>query len=78
MGDAGRLAHLVFFRQAFCGGRPHDTPEVIHAFVVKKFQDYIAAHPSELREPEPTMPCLRNRCPSRRVSTRRSNGWSRT
>ncbi|MGB6977811.1 MAG: hypothetical protein WBD66_01295 [Candidatus Acidiferrales bacterium] len=27
---------------------------MIHAFVVKKFQDYIAAHPSELREPEPT------------------------
>jgi hypothetical protein len=29
---------------------PHDKPEVVHAFLVKKFSEYIAAHPAELRE----------------------------
>ena len=29
---------------------PHDKPEVVHAFLVKKFSEYIAAHPGELRE----------------------------
>jgi hypothetical protein len=34
---------------------PHDTPEVIHPFVVAKFQAYIATHPAELRVPrDPT------------------------
>jgi hypothetical protein len=28
---------------------PHDKPEVVHAFVVKKLQEYIAAHPSAVR-----------------------------
>ncbi len=28
---------------------PHDKPEVVHAFVVRKLQEYIAAHPSALR-----------------------------
>lgn len=28
---------------------PHDKPEVVHAFVVKKLQEYIAAHPFEVR-----------------------------
>ena len=28
---------------------PHDTPEVIHAFLIRKFQQYIASHPGELR-----------------------------
>jgi hypothetical protein len=28
---------------------PHDKPEIVHAFVVKKLQEYIAAHPSEVR-----------------------------
>jgi len=29
---------------------PHDKPDVVHAFVVKKLEAYIAAHPAELRE----------------------------
>jgi hypothetical protein len=28
---------------------PHDTPEVIHAFLVKRFTSYIGDHPAELR-----------------------------
>jgi hypothetical protein len=42
--------HLLAFDKRFEDGVPHDKPEVVHAFVVKKFTAYIAAHPGELRE----------------------------
>jgi len=29
---------------------PHDKPEVVHTFLIKKFEDYIAGHPSAIRE----------------------------
>ena len=41
--------HLLTFDKRFDEGAPHDKPEVVHAFVVKKLQDYIAVHPNELR-----------------------------
>ncbi|HUI75673.1 MAG TPA: hypothetical protein VLX32_12040 [Candidatus Acidoferrum sp.] len=41
--------HLLTFDKRFDEGVPHDKPEVIHAFLVKKFAAYIAAHPSEVR-----------------------------
>jgi hypothetical protein len=43
--------HLLTFDKRFNEGVPHDKPEVIHAFLKKKFQDYAVAHPSELRMP---------------------------
>jgi hypothetical protein len=39
------------FDKRFADQVPHDTPEHVNAFVVAKFQAYIAAHPAELREP---------------------------
>ncbi len=44
--------HLLTFDKRFDEGVPHDKAEVVHAFLVKKFSGYIAAHPSELREME--------------------------
>lgn len=41
--------HPLQFDTRFQESVPHDTPEVVHAFVVTKFQQYIAAHPAELR-----------------------------
>ena len=41
--------HLLTFDKRFDVGVPHDKPEVVHAFLVKKFQEYIAAHPAEVR-----------------------------
>jgi hypothetical protein len=41
--------HLLTFDKRFETGVPHDKPEVVHAFLVKKFQDYIGAHPAEVR-----------------------------
>jgi hypothetical protein len=41
--------HLLTFDKRFDIGVPHDKPDVVHTFVVKKFQEYIAAHPAEVR-----------------------------
>ena len=43
--------HLLTFDKRFNEGVPHDKPEIIHAFLKKKFQDYLIAHLSELRAP---------------------------
>lgn len=41
--------HLLTFDKRFDMGVPHDKPDVIRAFLVRKFQEYIAAHPAEVR-----------------------------
>jgi len=48
-GTACSSCHLLTFDKRFEEGVPHDKPEIIHAFVVKKLRDYIAAHPGEIR-----------------------------
>ena len=47
--NACASCHLLSFDKRFSEGVPHDKPEVIHAFLKKKFQEYAATHPSELR-----------------------------
>lgn len=41
--------HSLAFDKRFSEGVPHDKPEVVHEFLLKKFGEYIAAHPAELR-----------------------------
>ncbi|HXJ05426.1 MAG TPA: hypothetical protein VNH65_10030 [Candidatus Acidoferrum sp.] len=41
--------HSLAFDKRFDEGVPHDKPEVVQAFLVKKFSEYIAAHPGEMR-----------------------------
>ena len=41
------------FDKRFDEPAPHDKPEVVQAFLVKKYTDYIAAHPGALSEPLP-------------------------
>ncbi len=48
--NACAACHLLTFDKRFDFGVPHDKPEVIYTFLVKTFRDYIASHPSELRE----------------------------
>lgn len=50
--------HGLQFDKRFTESVPHDTPEVVHKFLVDKFQKYIAAHPAEVREtvPVPGLP----------------------
>jgi len=43
--------HSLAFDKRFNEGVPHDKPEAVHAFLVRKFSEYIAAHPGELHEP---------------------------
>lgn len=45
--------HGLQFDKRFTESAPHDTPEVVHAFVVQKFQQYIAVHPAEVRVTSP-------------------------
>jgi hypothetical protein len=47
--NACAACHLLTFDKRFDEGVPHDKPEVVHAFLLQKFQQYIAAHRSELR-----------------------------
>jgi hypothetical protein len=42
--------HSLAFDKRFNEGVPHDKPEVVHTFLLKKFTEYIAEHPGELRE----------------------------
>jgi ribosomal protein L40E len=42
--------HLLTFDTRFEKGAPHDTPEIIHVFLAKKFSDYITSHAAELNE----------------------------
>jgi hypothetical protein len=43
--------HSLQFDKRLPDAVPHDTPEVIHPFVVAKLEAYIAAHPADLRVP---------------------------
>jgi hypothetical protein len=47
--NACAACHLLTFDKRFDDGVPHDKPEVVHAFLVKKFREYIVAHPAEVR-----------------------------
>src|SRR5215472_4064693 len=47
--NACAACHSLTFDRRFDEGVPHDKPEVVHAFLVREFQQYIASHPSELR-----------------------------
>jgi len=83
--------HLLAFDQRFDEGVPHDKPEVIHAFLVKTFHGYIAAHPSEarvLRDPSrdltgrPLPPSVRILSPAQWVTERTAEAedllWRKT
>ncbi len=48
--NACAACHLLTFDKRFDEGVPHDKPDVIYPFLVKKFSEYIAAHPVELHE----------------------------
>ncbi len=47
--NACAACHLLTFDKRFDFGVPHDKPEVIHAFLIRTFREYIAAHASEAR-----------------------------
>ena len=47
--NACAACHLLTFDKRFEEGVPHDKPEVIQAFLVRTFREYIVSHPTEVR-----------------------------
>ena len=46
--------HTLQFDRRFASEQvPHNKPEIVHAFLVKRFGEYIAAHPAAIHEMEP-------------------------
>jgi hypothetical protein len=41
--NACAACHLLTFDKRFDDGAPHDKPEVIHAYLVERFSEYIGA-----------------------------------
>ena len=48
--NACAACHSLSFDERFDFGAPHDGPQIVHAFLVSKFTEYIRAHPAELQE----------------------------
>jgi hypothetical protein len=89
--NACASCHLLTFDKRFEQGVPHDKTEVVHAFLVRKFSEYIAAHPGEshvLRDPvrdltgKPLPPEVRILTPALWVTERTSEAedllWRKT
>ena len=83
--------HSLTFDKRFNEGVPHDKTEVVHAFLLAKFREYIATHPAELRvtrEPKqeltgkPLPPEIRILTPAEWVSERTAEAeellWRKT
>lgn len=73
--NACASCHLLTFDKRFNEGVPHDTPEVVHKFVVNKFSQYIAAHPSELLEVQIPQRTLTGRPAPPRLQTLTAPQW---
>lgn len=56
--------HSLAFDKRFDEGVPHDTPQVIHEYLMRRFSEYIATHPSESRETQDPERKLAGREPS--------------
>jgi hypothetical protein len=69
--------HSLAFDKRFEEGAPHDTPEVVHTFLVKKFSEYIAAHSAELREVQEPQRNLAGRAASPEGRTVSAAQWVR-
>jgi hypothetical protein len=89
--NACASCHLLTFDKRFEEGVPHDKTEVVHAFLGRKFREYIAAHPGEsrvVREPtrdltgKPLPPEVRILTPAQWVTERTSEAedllWRKT
>lgn len=83
--------HSLAFDKRIDEPVPHDKPELVHAFVVKRLQEYIAARPSEVRvvrDPsrdltgKPLQPEVRILTPSQWVAERAADAeellWRKT
>jgi len=73
--NACASCHLLTFDKRFTEGVPHDKPEVVHEFLVKKFTAYIAAHPAELHEVQEPSRSLSGKPPANRSQSLTPSQW---
>jgi transcription elongation factor Elf1 len=73
--NACAACHLLTFDKRFEEGVPHDKTEVVQAFVVKKFEQYAALHPGELRMTRDSTPNLSIRPTPPRVRLLTPSQW---
>jgi len=73
--NACAACHLLTFDKRFDEGVPHDKPEMVHVFLVRKFTDYITAHPSELQEMQDPERDLTGRPLPQRTRTLTPSQW---
>ncbi|MBZ5720199.1 MAG: cytochrome c3 family protein [Acidobacteriia bacterium] len=67
--------HTLQFDNRFGNAQvPHDKPEVVHAFLIKQFGEYIAAHPAAVHEVEASNRELPERARIPRVA-RNASEW---
>jgi hypothetical protein len=89
--NACSSCHSLSFDKRFDIGVPHDEPQVVREFLLKKFREYIAAHAGELRVArdaqgdltgKPAAPAFRMLTPSAWVQERTSDAeellWRKT
>ena len=67
--------HSLTFDARFEEGVPHDRPDVVRAFLLKKFSKYAAAHPGELREVQEPERSLTGRDSGPRARTISATQW---
>jgi hypothetical protein len=46
--------HVLQFDRLILEPAPHDKPEIVHAFIMQKYTEYVAQHPEAVREGMPT------------------------
>lgn len=67
--------HTLQFDRRFSDQQvPHDQPQLVHSFLTRQFQDYIAVHPAAFREAEPPNRQLPERMRSRPMA-RNGSEW---
>ena len=73
--NACAACHLLTFDKRFDEGVPHDKPDIIHAFLEKKFAGYIAGHSNELREMQDPSRELTGKRLAPRMQTLTTSQW---
>src|SRR5262249_28763818 len=67
--------HSLAFDKRFVEGVPHDKPEVVRAFLIQEFRQYIAAHPGEVRVQREPNRDLTGKIPSPEIRTLTPAQW---
>jgi predicted CXXCH cytochrome family protein len=68
--------HALYFDPLVDVPVPHDTPEVVHAFVTRTLQRYIASHPAQIGRPDPVRGRIPVNFPAPMRAVRNAAEWT--